>query len=113
MEQQTWIQKGIDAGRVFTPTSPVDEKSLFAGRNEQIRSIIDVINQKGQHAIVYGERGVGKTSLVNVLSAFLGMPNVMAPRVNCDSTDTYKTVWKKAFEQIELSRRQPWGWIHR
>lgn len=107
MDQQAWMQKGIDAGRVFTPTSPVDEKSLFAGRIEQIRAIIDVINQKGQHAIVYGERGVGKTSLVNVLSGFLEAPSVMAPRVNCDSTDTFETVWKKAFEQIELSRPQP------
>jgi len=106
VDQQAWIKKGLDAGRVFTPTSPIDEKSLFAGRIEQIRAIIDVINQKGQHAIVYGERGVGKTSLVSVLSGYLEAPSVMAPRVNCDSTDSFETVWKKAFEQIELSRFQ-------
>lgn len=107
MNDQEWAQKGIDAGRVFTPTSPIDEKSLFAGRKDQLRAIIDVINQKGQHAIIYGERGVGKTSLVNVLSGFLGAPTVLAPRVNCDSTDTFESVWLKAFEQIELSRLSP------
>ncbi len=101
-----WFSKGLEAGRVFTPTTPVDEKSLFAGRNEQIRSVIDVINQKGQHAIVYGERGVGKTSLMNVLHSFLGMPNVLAPRINCDSTDTFQAVWEKALAQAALTRMQ-------
>lgn len=102
-----WEEKALSASRIFTPTSPVDEKSLFAGRSEQLRSIVDVINQKGQHAIVYGERGVGKTSLVSVVSAFVPVPGVMAPRVNCDSTDTFETVWNKVFEQIELNRKKP------
>lgn len=99
-----WVQRRFDAGKVFTPTTPVDEKSLFAGRLDQITRIIDVINQKGQHAILFGERGVGKTSLVNVLAEFLDMPSVLAPRVNCDSTDTYASTWKKAFEQIQLTQ---------
>lgn len=30
------------------------------------------MNQKGQHAVLFGERGVGKTSLANVLSAYIG-----------------------------------------
>jgi Cdc6-like AAA superfamily ATPase len=101
-----WFTKSLQAGRVFTPTTPVDEKSLFAGRNEQIRAVIDVINQRGQHALVYGERGVGKTSLMNVLSDFLGRQRVLAVRINCDSTDNYQSVWKKAFEQAALTRTQ-------
>jgi Cdc6-like AAA superfamily ATPase len=101
-----WFAKGVQAGRIFTPTTPVDEKSLFAGRNEQVRSVIDVINQKGQHGIVYGERGVGKTSLMNVLHAFLGMPNVVAPRINCDSSDTFHSVWEKSLAQAALTRTQ-------
>ena len=36
-----------------------------------MRRLIDAANQSGQRAIVYGERGVGKTSLANVLSDFL------------------------------------------
>jgi Holliday junction resolvasome RuvABC ATP-dependent DNA helicase subunit len=32
---------------------------------------MDAINQQGQHVLIYGERGVGKTSLANVLSGFL------------------------------------------
>lgn len=103
-DQVDWPAKSIEAGRIFTPTTPVDEKSLFAGRKEQIRTIVDVINQKGQHAIVYGERGVGKTSLMNVLHDFLGVPSVIAPRINCASSDTFASVWEKAITEAALTR---------
>lgn len=101
-----WDQIGIEAGRVFTPTAPIDERSLFSGRVEQIRRVIDAVNQKGQHAIIFGERGVGKTSLANVLASFLTHPEttVLTPRVNCDGQDTFAKVWKKIFEQLELSQ---------
>lgn len=99
-----WQDLDLAASRVFTPTSPIDERELFAGREDQVRSIIDVINQKGQHAMLYGERGVGKTSLANVLSFFLGKQanSILAPRVNCDSTDTFDSVWRKVFDEIDL-----------
>jgi len=37
------------------------------------------------------------------------MPNttVIAPRVNCDSTDTYTSLWRKVFAQIDLLRKTP------
>jgi len=105
-DDNAWMDLGLQAGQVFTPTSPIDERSLFAGRDEQVRLVVDVVNQKGQHAILYGERGVGKTSLANVLSSFLGVPGstIVAPRVNCDSTDSFGSVWRKIFDQIQLNR---------
>lgn len=94
----------LEAGRAFSPSAPIDERALFAGRDNQVRLVIDAINQKGQHVIIYGERGVGKTSLANVLSSFLSQPAspVACPRVNCDAKDTFETVWRKIFDEIEL-----------
>ena len=93
----------FEAGRVFTPTTPIDERALFAGRRRQLQKVIDAINQKGQHAVIFGERGVGKTSLSNVLSSFLSQQTnilVLSPRVNCDGQDTFESVWKKVLDQI-------------
>lgn len=106
---QRWKDLALEAGRVFNPNTPIDERALFAGRDPQIRRVVDVVNQKGQHAIIFGERGVGKTSLANVLSQFLGHPmgDVLAPRVNCDGADTFDSVWKKVFGRIELIRAEP------
>jgi len=107
-DQERWQALALEAGRVFTPNTPIDEKSLFTGRVAQIRRVVDVIRQSGQHAIVFGERGVGKTSLANVLHEFLGKAHskVSAPRINCDSADSFGTTWRKAFEQVEVTRRE-------
>jgi Cdc6-like AAA superfamily ATPase len=96
-------------GKVFTPATPVSEDDLFAGRMEQIRRVVDVVNQRGQHAVIFGERGVGKTSLANVVSSKLASPGtrILAPRINCDSTDDYSTLWKKCFSRVDLIRRIP------
>ncbi|CAN7616110.1 ATP-binding protein [Caballeronia sp. LjRoot34] len=97
--------KSLEVSKVFTPTAPVDGKALFAGRHDQLRQVIDAVNQKGQHAIIFGERGVGKTSLVNVLAEFLPMMGArpaITPRVNCDSSDTFESVFEKAFREISL-----------
>ncbi len=81
----------FEISSLFTPASPINEKSLFADRPVQVRKVLDTISQRGQHAIIYGERGVGKTSLANVLSDFLsGLGRtVVAPRVAVASCDNY------------------------
>src|SRR6266542_7064336 len=106
-DEPQWKELAIQAGRVFSPSAPIDELSLFAGRDAQIRTVVDAINQKWQHAIIYGERGVGKTSLSNVLHSFLGQQAfpVLAPRVQCDALDSFEKVWRRVFEKIELTRQ--------
>ena len=93
----------VRVGKAFSPAAPIDQRRLFAGRTEQLRQVIDAINQKGQHAIIFGERGVGKTSLANVLSDFLHAEDVvLAPKVNCDGTDDYASVWRKVMGEARL-----------
>lgn len=89
--------------RVFTPTSPINSDDLFHGRKDQIRAVVDAINQAGQHAILYGERGVGKTSLGQILATKLGSVEpvpIIAPLVTCDSGDDYTSIWSKVFSDI-------------
>lgn len=95
------------ASTVFTPTIPVNEESLFAGRMDEIRRVVDVINQRGRHGVIYGERGVGKTSLANVIATKLTSPReIVAPRVNCDGTDTFASLWKKVFSEVDLLKKR-------
>jgi len=95
------------AGKVFTPTVPVGEESLFAGRMNEIRRVVDAINQRGRHAVIYGERGVGKTSLANIISTKLtSKREIVAPRVNCDGTDSFTSLWKKVFSEVDLHKKK-------
>ena len=95
-------------GSVFTPGAPINEKDLFAGRAEQVEKIVDVVSQRGCHAILYGERGVGKTSLSNMIAAFLARRLAFViSRTNCNISDSFSSLWTKALKDIEASRRQP------
>jgi Cdc6-like AAA superfamily ATPase len=103
-------EKAIRLGSVFSPAAPIREKDVFMGRREQVRTVMDAINQRGQHVLIYGERGVGKTSLANVLAGFLAFPGqepIIAPHINCDATDDYSSTWRKIFRQIRLTRTTP------
>jgi Cdc6-like AAA superfamily ATPase len=104
------LQLSLLAARVFTPGSAINEKDLFAGRINQIRRIVDAVNQTGMHAVLYGEPGVGKTSLSNVCAEFLrGIKtkdiDVIAPKINCVTTDNFSTIWKKVFADVEITKR--------
>lgn len=93
----------LKAGTAFSPAAPIDKYSLFSGRFDEITRLIDAITGKGQHAITYGERGVGKTSLANILHEVLGQigrEDVLVTKINCDTSDNFSSVWRKALREI-------------
>ena len=97
-------------GSVFSPSTPVNQSTLFAGRTSQIQELSDSVNQAGLHAVLFGERGVGKTSLANVLPQILsgaGIVDIEPSKVNCDSADTFGSIWKKVLREISISTEQP------
>ncbi|RST27416.1 nSTAND1 domain-containing NTPase [Chryseobacterium lacus] len=95
-------EKILLLNKVFSPSSPIKKSDFFSGRITQIDKICDVINEDGQHAIVYGERGVGKTSFANIISESL--TNVYPIKITCNKNDTFHTLWKQAFNQIQFSK---------
>jgi Cdc6-like AAA superfamily ATPase len=93
----------------FSPSAPIDQRDLFAGRVSQLMTVMNALNQKGQHAILFGERGVGKTSLARVLSGGLnvdGKPLLVAS-VNCDSSMGFTQIWRNALREIRLTHTKP------
>lgn len=88
--------------QAFSPITPIQEKSFFFGRINQLEKIAEAINEKGQHAILYGERGVGKTSLANIM--FSSYTNLYPVKITCDRQDNFRTLWERAFESIQFSK---------
>lgn len=99
---EDWSALRADITEAFSPGAPVEEKDLFSGRTAQIAALQDAVNQRGRHAIVYGERGVGKTSLANILALVMRRPNkeLIYVRVNADPSDTFVSLWKKVFKRM-------------
>jgi MoxR-like ATPase len=82
--------------RTFSPSAPIAQRDLFAGRTEQLQRVLQVIFTAGRHIMLYGERGVGKTSLARVLME-LAQDTTTSAFVTCDSTDDFKSIWLKVF----------------
>jgi Cdc6-like AAA superfamily ATPase len=91
----------------FRPAAPIDRRALFSGRTEQLGELFSTIDQPGQHAVVFGERGVGKTSLVTVAAETIGAADVLTARTTCDRSDDFETVWRKALDELLLTSSRP------
>lgn len=94
-----WLHLEIAAKDLFSPHAPIDEQALFAGRSNLIRRLIDVVWQRGQHAILYGDRGVGKTSLANIIKEQVfgkGQLHEVIKR-NCTTQHDFKIIWQQVF----------------
>ena len=96
--------------KAFTPTSPISLPDLLSGReNTLLRLQFDVLTPS-QHILLYGDRGVGKTSIARVLALLVqeaeaesGTRSIV---VSCDTEDTFGSIWRKAFQEILLAERQ-------
>lgn len=86
----------------FSPHAPIRHVDLFTGRIEQIRSVTDAIRTPGLHVVIYGERGVGKTSLANILSDLLEEV-VAVSRVQCGQNETFDQVIRRSLRGLRYA----------
>jgi len=104
-DDEAWFKLERAASKVFTPSVPIIVDYFFSGRKQQLVQVNDAINQSGRHVIIYGERGVGKTSLANIIVNMFRGNDTIAIRVNSDSSDNYTKLWNKIFGEIKLALR--------
>jgi Cdc6-like AAA superfamily ATPase len=95
----------FDIQQLFTPSTPIRLTDLFAGRLGQIEQLIGAVAEPGRHAILYGERGVGKTSLSQILQHLVPTAHqkVIHMRKACDPSDSFDTVWRKFFKDMRFT----------
>ncbi len=100
------IQRITRLAQVFTPGAPVSQFDLLAGRWDQLQDVASAVSQRGQHVGLYGERGVGKTSLANVLADLFDapdLPNYRAVLVNCTTEDDFDSLWRNVFRDLGIT----------
>ena len=87
---------------VFRPSAPVDREDLFSGRSQQLAAVQEAIGAVGQHAVIFGERGVGKTSLAATCIDIARRRRRIAMRVNCDRSDNFASLCHKVIDEFPL-----------
>lgn len=83
---------------------------MLAGRADQLTDIVSAAEMPGQHIGLYGERGVGKTSLATVLAEYFrdtggGRP-VQSVVVNCSSDEDFASLWREIFAELPSAAQE-------
>ncbi|RYE34046.1 MAG: AAA family ATPase [Sphingobacteriaceae bacterium] len=91
----------VKVGEIYSPSFPIEIVQLFSGRMEQIKKVLSIIPEKGKHAVVYGDRGVGKTSFSNIIK-ILTEAHSQVVRVSCNSIDSVESLWENIFAQFTI-----------
>ncbi|MGJ0502580.1 MAG: ATP-binding protein [Methylocystis sp.] len=85
--------------------APIDEEDLFAGRSAEVSKIIDAVFTRSKHVVLFGERGVGKTSLSNVFWKRFNktIKSFVVGRVQGGPYDTFSSLWIRALEELHAN----------
>jgi Cdc6-like AAA superfamily ATPase len=79
---------------LFTPAQPVRDRQHLRGREAKLQQIERAFNSSGKHIFIFGDRGVGKTSLAQT-AAFIHQSSDNTPvRVACDNQSTFFQIIK-------------------
>lgn len=68
MQEQSPGRARLALADALSASQPVTSRERFAGRQDVLGSLIAAIEQHRAHVVLYGERGIGKTSLVHVFA---------------------------------------------
>jgi Cdc6-like AAA superfamily ATPase len=86
----------------FTPSQPVADRRLFAGRDDVLKTIIRAIEDQRLHVVLYGERGIGKTSLLHVLSQAASEARYIVVYTSCGANSNFDETFRAAAAEIPL-----------
>ncbi len=89
---------------IFTPSRPINTIELLFGREPQVTKLVEILNTPGQHALLFGDRGVGKSSLAKVVTLYLLAERYYKDNQiffkRCDSEDTFESVLEKPLKNV-------------
>lgn len=83
-------ERRLKYSEVFNPQDPISEKKYLVGRDEEFDKLKSFLSYPGEHAVVVGRKGLGKTSLAQQVIKGFGLP---AHWVTCGATFTYHEIF--------------------
>ena len=86
----------------FTPAQPVTDRRMFAGRLPVLSRLIEVIEDRLSHVVVFGERGIGKTSLLHILADLAGESRYLVVRGTCGAGSRFDEMFRNLLSEIPV-----------
>lgn len=90
---------------VFTPHQPINVIDHFFGRKDEVKKIIETLNTPGLHFLLYGERGVGKSSLGNIVVKLVieKLYKDCTYIKRCDKQTTFEELFEESLKNININ----------
>ena len=86
----------------FTPSQPIVDGKMFAGRQDLLSHLIGSIEDQRLHLVLYGERGIGKTSLLHVLAEAARDARYIVVYSSCGSASSFQETFGAAAAEMPL-----------
>jgi hypothetical protein len=91
---------------ILTPSQPVTEPKAFAGRRKVLSQLISAIEDQRLHVVLYGSRGMGKTSLLHVLTQRARQARYLVVYGSCGVGTTFSDLFRSLCAEIPLKFHQ-------
>jgi Cdc6-like AAA superfamily ATPase len=75
---------------------------MFAGREDVLRTVIRSIEDQKLHVVLYGERGIGKTSLLHMLAQAAGEARYIVVYTSCGANSNFDDTIRAVAADIPL-----------
>ena len=91
---------------VFAPTQPVTEERVFAGRTKVLKHLIEVIEHRMSHVVIFGERGIGKTSILHILHKLAADSDYTVLHSTCGARSEFSSTFRTMLKGVPLRFHQ-------
>lgn len=86
----------------FTPSQPVIDYRMFSGRTQLLTTLIRSIEEQRLHTVIYGQRGIGKTSILHVLTQLAREARYHVIYISCGASSNLEEIFRAIAAGIPL-----------
>ncbi|MGL6042905.1 MAG: AAA family ATPase, partial [Sandaracinobacteroides sp.] len=102
MHQNSPARARLALADVLSASQPVTSRDRLAGRADTLATLIAAIEQQRAHVVLYGERGIGKTSLVHVFAETAREANYLVIYGSCGVEARFDEMFRTFAGEIPL-----------
>lgn len=101
-QRDSFSRQRLRVRNAFTPAQPVVDPRMFAGRTGHLESLIRLVEDQRLHVVIFGDRGVGKTSVLHMMTIAAREARYIVVYISCGATSEFGETFRTAATEVPL-----------